>query len=353
MRNFLAPVLCALALVVGACAPASAPQPTATAKPVAAQSPAPAASPVSSPAAATSPAAKGDAPAAPTAAAQPTEAKPAGVSKPTVRVGSTNFSEQVILAELYAQLLEANGYQVERRLNLGTREIVFPALERGDIDMYPEYLATLLAFVTRGETKEADPTTARQQLQEALSPKGIAVLDFAPAVDTNAFVVTTETAAKHNLSKMSDLAPVAEQLVLGGPPECPQRPFCIPGLERVYGITFREFKPLDAGGPLTVAALEGNQIDVALLFSTDAVITQKGFVLLEDDKKLQAADNVAPVVREELLNQAPIDFATLLNGVSSKLTTEELTELNKQVGVDRQEPRDVAAAWLKAKGLVT
>jgi osmoprotectant transport system substrate-binding protein len=151
---------------------------------------------------------------------------------------------------------------------------------------------------------------------------------------------------------MSDLAPVADQLVLGGPPECPQRPFCQPGIEQVYGAKFKDFKPLDPGGPLTVAALEGKQVDVALLFSSDAVIAQKDFVVLEDDKKLQAADNVAPVVRDDLLSQAPADFKTLLNGVSAKLTTEELTGLNKQVGVDRMEPRDVAGAWLKAKGLV-
>ena len=291
-------------------------------------------------------------PAATTVAAQPTAAKAAEGAKPTVTVGSTNFPEQVVLAELYGQVLEASGYRVDRRLNLGNREIVYPALERGDINLYPEYLATLLAFVTKGDTKEADPATAQQKLQEALKPKGISVLDFAPAVDTNAFAVTRETAEKYKLSKMSDLAPVADQLVLGGPPECPQRPFCQPGIEQVYGAKFKDFKPLDPGGPLTVAALEGKQVDVALLFSSDAVIAQKDFVVLEDDKKLQAADNVAPVVRDDLLSQAPADFKTLLNGVSAKLTTEELTGLNKQVGVDRMEPRDVAGAWLKAKGLV-
>jgi len=268
-------------------------------------------------------------------------------------MGSTNFSEQVILAELYGQALEANGYQVERRLNLGNREIVAPALQSGQIDMYPEYLATYLAFVTRGAQRgSGDPAETRRALQEALRPLGIAVLEYAPAADTNGFVVTRATAQRLNLSKMSDLAPIADQLVLGAPPECPERPFCIPGLRETYGINFKDFRPLDVGGPLTVAALEGNQIDVALLTTTDPLITLRNFVLLEDDKRLQSADNVAPVVRDDLLNRAPADCSTTLNAVSARLTTEELTELNKQIGVDRREPRDVAAGWLKDKGIV-
>lgn len=292
--------------------------------------------------------------AAPTAAAgSPAAGGAAGTgAKPTVRVGSTNFTEQVILAELYGQVLEANGYRVERKLNLGSREIVFPALESNQIDLYPEYLATMLAFVTKSDTKEQDPARALGQLNETLRPRGIAVLDFAQAVDTNAFVVTRATADKFQLKTMSDVARVSNQLVLGGPPECPKRVFCLQGLEGTYGWNVKEFKPLDASGPITVAALEGGQVDVALLFSTDAAITQKGFVLLEDDKQLQAADNVAPAVRTDLLQKAPADFRTLVNGVSAKLTTANLTDLNKQVGVDRKEPRDVASAFLKAQGLV-
>jgi len=273
--------------------------------------------------------------------------------KPTVRIGSTNFGEQIMLAELYGQVLEANGYKVERRFNLGQREIVEPALEKGEIDMYPEYLATMTAFVTKDPAKaSSDAAATSKNLQEALKAKGLSVMDYAPAIDANAFAVTKATADKYNLKKLSDLAPIGNQLVLGGPPECPQRPFCKQGLERTYNINFKDFKPLDAGGPQTVAALDGNQIDVALVLSTDPVISTKGFVVLDDDKKLQLADNVAPVVRDDLLSKAPADFKTLINGVSAKVTTQELTELNKQVGVDRKEPKDVAAAWLKAQGLV-
>ncbi len=276
----------------------------------------------------------------------------AGAGKPTVRVGSTNFTEQLILAELYAQALEANGYTVERRLNLGNREIVAPALESGQIDMYPEYLATYLTFVTKDPSKAStDPQASYQNLQEALKAKGLTPLDFASAIDANGFAVTKATADRYRLAKLSDLTPVSDQLVLGGPPECPTRPFCLQGLMDTYGLHFKDFKALDAGGPMTVAALEGNQIDVGMLLTTSAVIQARGFVLLEDDKKLQLADNVVPVVRDELLNRAPADFRTTINNVTSKLTTAELTGLNKQVEIDRMDAKDAAAAWLKAKGI--
>ena len=273
--------------------------------------------------------------------------------KPTITVGSTNFSEQVILAELYAQALEGNGYRIERRLNLGSREAVEPALVSGRIDLYPEYLATLLAFVTGGADRGSpDPAATYGSLRQALEPLGISVLDYAPAVNTNGFVVTRSTAEKYQLSKLSDLAPVAPQLVLGGPPECPLRPFCLTGLRATYGIDFKDFRVLDTGGPLTVAALEGGQVDVALLFSTDPLIRSKQFVLLADDRSLQLADNVAPVVRTDLLNRAPADFQTLLNGVSAKLTTDELTRLNAQVVVEGQQPKSVADAWVRSNGPV-
>jgi osmoprotectant transport system substrate-binding protein len=239
---------------------------------------------------------------------------------------------------------------VERKLNLGSREIVEPALESGQIDMYVEYLATLLRFLKGTPTSEA--AESHRALQEALRPKGIAALEFANAVNTNAFAVTRATAERLGLAKLSDVRPVAGQLVLGGPPECPQRPFCLPGLEERYGITFKDFKPLDVGGPITVAALEGRQIDVGLVFSTDAVIKQKGFVVLEDDKHLQLADNVVPVVREELLRKAPDDFRATVNGITARLSTDDLIELNRQVGIDRRDPNDAARDWLTAKGLL-
>jgi len=274
--------------------------------------------------------------------------------KPTVRVGSTNFSEQVVLAELYSQVLEASGYPIERRFNLGSREIVAPALETGQIDMYPEYMATYVTYLNPGDTTKAstDPVTTYRNLVDTLRGKNMTVLDYAPAVDTNGFVVTKTRSDRDNLKKVSDLTRFNGQLVLGGPPECPQRPFCQVGLQNTYGVQMKEFKPLDVGGPLTVAALEANQIDVAVLFTTDAAIQVKNFVLLEDDKRLQNADNVAPVVRNDLLDRALADFKPLVNGVTNRMTTEELTALNKQVGVDRMDPKDAARDWLRAKQLV-
>ena len=275
-------------------------------------------------------------------------------AKPTVKVGSTNFYEQGILAEAYAQILEANGYTVERKFNLGNREIVEPALESGQIDVVAEYLATLLVFVDKNAKASTDPKETAKLLQTALAAKKLTVLDAAAATDQNGFVVTKETAAKLNLKKLSDVAAVGGQLVLGGPPECPSptRPFCIPGLKATYGITFKDFKPLDAGGPLTVAALDGKQIDVGLLFTSDPTIVAKGFVLLDDDKHLQLSDNIAPVVRDDLLAKDGGTIKKLLNSISAKLSQDELNGMNKLVSVDKKDPKEVAKAWLQKQGLI-
>jgi len=273
--------------------------------------------------------------------------------KPTIVVGSTNFGEQLVVAELYAQVLEAKGYTITRKFNLGSREIVAPALASGQIDMYPEYLASYLTFLTKDQTRaSSDPATTFAHLQEAAKAKGVTVLRYAPAQDQDGFVVTKARADKGELSKISDLAALNGQLVLGGPPECPERPFCLKGLEKTYGLTFKDFKALDTGGPLTVAALKGGQIDVGVLFTSDAVIEAEGFVLLQDDKGLQLSENVVPVVREAIASRAPADFATAIDGLSARLTTAELTGMNKRVGLDKQDPKAVAGAWLKAQGLV-
>jgi osmoprotectant transport system substrate-binding protein len=278
-----------------------------------------------------------------------------GATKPAVQVGSTNFYEQITLGELYAQILEANGYNVTRKFNLGARDIVYPALKSGQIDVLPEYLATLLAFVDK-DGKIAKPTTDKNEtltgLKKALDPEGLTVLDAADATDQNGFVVTKDTATSKALKKLSDLQPVAPTMVLGGPAECPQRPFCLLGLMSVYGLKFKDFKPLDVGGPLTVAALEGKQIDVGLILTSDPSIVAKGFVLLDDDKHLQLADNLAPVVRKDLISKDDGTLTKLLNSVSAKLTQGELNDMNKQVAVDKADSKVVAAAWLKKQGLI-
>jgi osmoprotectant transport system substrate-binding protein len=266
----------------------------------------------------------------------------------------------VILAELYGQVLEGNGYTLDRSnlnggLGLGPREVTAPALASGQIDLMGEYMATYEAFLAGKagvpSKASADPAATMQALQALLTPQNLTVGDFASAIDTNGFVVTKATADKYKLSKMSDLQPVADQLVLGGPPECPQRPFCLQGLMSTYGLNFKDFKPLDSGGPLTVAALESGDIDVGLLFTTDANIAANNYVLLEDDKHLQLADNIAPVIRNQILQAAP-DAKTLLNSVSSKLTTADLTDLGKQVTIDHKDAQAVAKAYLQSKQLI-
>lgn len=279
-------------------------------------------------------------------------AAPTTGAKVSLTIASFNFAESQILAEVYGQALAADGHTVQYKHKLGNREIVFPALEKGDINFVPEYLATSLAFATKATDKVGDPAKALPAFRDALRPKGIAALEFAPAIDTNAFVVTKATAQKHNLKKMSDLTAVAKQLSLGAPPECPQRAFCLQGLKSTYGIEFKEFKALDAGGPLTVAAVESGQVDVGLLFSTDAQIAAKGFVLLEDDKQLQAADNVVPVVRQDVIDKAGAPLTTRVNDISKRITTEKLTALNGKVAIDKKDPAEVAKEFLRAEGLI-
>jgi osmoprotectant transport system substrate-binding protein len=273
---------------------------------------------------------------------------PAAGSKGSLTIGGFNFSESTILAHIYAGALEADGFRVTVRANLGSREVVAPALERGEIDLYPGYAATELEFFNRGAgeaTPDPDATVAR--LRERL-PAGLTALEPSPAVDQNAFAVTRATADRLRLSKLSDLAPVAGQLTLGGPPECPQRPFCALGLEQTYGIRFREFRPLDAGGPLSKDALANGQVDVALIFSSDGAIVARDFVVLDDDRNLQNADNVVPVIRSQA---ATDDAREVLNRVSAALTTEDLTLLNKRADVDKEDPDALAREWLRDHGL--
>src|SRR5260370_32869339 len=172
----------------------------------------------------------------------------------------------------------------------------------------------------------------------------ISVIYIAAATEQNGIVVTKDSQSKYNLKKHSDIASGSGQgqLVLGGPAECPSRPFCKVGLEGTYGIKFKDFKPLDAGGPLTVAALDGKQIDIGLLFTSDPTIVAKSFVLLEDDKHLQLSDNIAPVVRDDLLAKDDGTIKRLLNSISAKLTQDELNGMNKLVAVDKKDPTDVA-----------
>jgi osmoprotectant transport system substrate-binding protein len=271
-------------------------------------------------------------------------------SKGDVAVGvSGSFAENQIVAEMYAQVLENAGYNVDRQLSLQRREISQPAIESGEIDLKPEYLGTLLSFLDPQASPTSDPEGNVAPLAALLDAKGLALLDFSPANDTNAFVVTKATADQHKLQRVSDLAPVASQLTLGGPPECESRPFCIPGLRDTYGVTFGTVEKIGACDAATANALDAGKIDVALLCSTQSIIASKGWVVLEDDKKLQKADNIVPVIRKDVLND---EIAELLNGVSAKLNTQNITELNAKVELEQDDPEAVAREFLEEQDLV-
>jgi osmoprotectant transport system substrate-binding protein len=267
----------------------------------------------------------------------------------SVTVGSTNFPEQLILAHMYAAVLEKAGVNVQTRLNLGNREVVFPALEKGEIDLLPEYNGSVLTFLDESATQ-----VTAEEVNTALTPlldaKGLVALDQSPAEDKDGFAVTKETAERYGLAKVSDLKGKASQLVIGGPPELETRPAGIPGLKKVYGIEdFKEFKALDAGGPLTISALNKGDIDVGRVFTSQGVIAESGWVVLEEDKPLQPAQNIVPIGRKDAMTD---QVKQALNALSPKITTEELTKLNKQVDVDKKDPEQVATEWLTQQGLI-
>ncbi len=265
-------------------------------------------------------------------------------------VGSTNFDEQELVAEMYALSLEDAGFSVERRYQLGSREVVLPALTSGEIDVYPEYVGTALEFLNGGAGEATGDTAATTELlRAAFAEQGVDVLEPSEAQDKNGLVVRAETAEELDLSTVSDLAAVAGELTLGGPPECPERPLCIPGYADVYGVTFGDFRALDAGGPVTIEALDSGEIDVALLFTTDGVIAANDWVLLEDDMDLQPAENITPVIRAEASSPEAV---AALDAVSAVLTTENVTEMIRQLRVDLADPSEVAEAFLTEQGVI-
>jgi osmoprotectant transport system substrate-binding protein len=277
-----------------------------------------------------------------------TSSSPSSTPKPSITVGSVTFSESQIVAEMFAQVLEKAGYKVSRQLTLGNRQILQPAMP-SSIQVAPEYVGSLLAYL-KG-TKSSDPVSETAQDNALLAPKGLTVLDPSAANDTNAFVVTKATATKYSLSKMSDLKPVASKLTLGGPPECATNPVCLPGLKSVYGITGLKFQPIGACDSATANALDAGGVDIAELCSTQSIIAKKGWVVLEDDKKLQPADNIAAEVSTALLVAQP-DVKTLLSSVLSKLTTANIVPLNAAVDIDHKDAVTVAKDFLTSNGLL-
>lgn len=270
---------------------------------------------------------------------------PTSTSKGSITIAGFKFSEGSVLAELYGLALQHAGYNVTFKLNLGSREVVAPAIKSGQIDLYIGYSATDLEYYNGGIGEASgDVTATTAKLNVRLQPLNLAALTPSAAVDQNAFAMTKANATKYNASKLSDLAAIGNQLVLGAGPECPTRPFCQPGLEKTYGIHFKDFKALDTDGPLTRAALKNGSIQVGLVFSSDADLNSLGLVVLQDDKHLENADNVVPIIRTAV---ATDDVKAVLNKISANLTTDELVTLNGQVELLHQDADAVATAFLQ------
>ena len=276
----------------------------------------------------------------------PASQSTAKASSGTVVVGSGNFPENVLLGEIYAQAMQGKGVKVEKKLNIGTREVYFRALKNGELSMLPEYNGALLTYLDpKADASTKDETNT--QLKAKL-PKGIVALDSAEAEDKDSVVVTKETAQKDKLATLADLKPVAGKMVFGGPPEFKTRKQGIVGLKSEYGLNFKSFKSLDTAGPITVSALSKGQIQAANLFTTDPAVLTKGFVVLKDPKNLFGAQNVTPVVNDKAV---PANAKQTMNQVSAKLTTDELVSMMKQINVDKDDPADVAKEWLKKESL--
>ncbi|MFE9093490.1 ABC transporter substrate-binding protein [Streptomyces sp. NPDC007264] len=268
----------------------------------------------------------------------------------TVVVGSNNFAESILIADIYGEALKAKGVKVDYKPNIGSRETTYGLLKNGAITVLPEYNGALLAYLDPKATpKTVAATTAA--IDAKLDAK-LTLLEPAPAQDKDSVTVNAATAKKYNLtdkSSIADLKDAAKDLVIGGSPEFQTRQQGLVGLKSVYGVEFKSFKALDAGGPLTQAALKKDTVQAADIFTTDPTISKEKFVVLQDPQNLFGFENVQPLVYKSGLPQKGVDA---LNAVSVKLDTVTLLDLDAQVQLENKDPLDVAKAWLKSAGLV-
>jgi osmoprotectant transport system substrate-binding protein len=268
-----------------------------------------------------------------------------GSSTTTITVGSANFAEDEILAYIYAGALTHAGFKATVK-ELTTRTVIIPALKAGQLDIEPDYAASLLAYLHGTPSSDIGVTTSR--LYAKLRGTDLGALPAADAVDTNGFAVTRKTAQRYHLSTLSSLKPYAHNFTLGAAPECSTYYYCLPGLKRVYGLHFKSVLSLDAGGPITRNALVSGHIQVGELFTTDPTINQLGLVLLQDDKHLQASDDVIPIVKKSVLSTKLI---TAIDAVQHRLTTSVLRQLNGGVVLQHATPQQVASGFLSAIGM--
>jgi osmoprotectant transport system substrate-binding protein len=272
---------------------------------------------------------------------EPAPAQPAT----TIRFASYDFPENQILAEVYAEAVRRAGLPVSVQHGVGTREVVSPALQQGVVDVVVEYLGTALSFLRPGAPDlSREPAEMHAVLSRTLGGSGVVVLEAAEAEDQNGFAVTEAFADDSGATRLSDLIPLAPQLTFGGPPECPDRPYCLQGLQKVYGLDFAEVLTMPSRAA-TVEALVSGQIDVGLLETTDARLSTAPVTLLLDDRALQPPENVVPLVRRAVIDRWGQEFEDALNEVSARLTTADLVELNRSVEIDGLTPEEAAARW--------
>jgi osmoprotectant transport system substrate-binding protein len=268
-----------------------------------------------------------------------------GSSGSQVIVGSADFTESQLIASIYSQALQANGLSVKEQFNIGSREVYIAALKDGSIDLVPEYTGALLSYLDPKSTA-ATPQAVQSELSTKLPP-GTSMLTPSGAEDKDVVAVTQATADKYKLKTVSDLKPVAGELVLGGPPEWKTRTQGVVGLRDVYGLNFKDFVSLDAGGTLTMTALTNGQIQAGDLFSTDPGLHTNHLVALEDDKNLFAAENVVPLIKSAKQNDT---ITKTLNDVSAKLTTDDLISMNAEAAKGTN-LSDIAKKWLADAGI--
>ncbi|MCF4121893.1 ABC transporter substrate-binding protein [Antribacter sp. KLBMP9083] len=280
------------------------------------------------------------------AAGDPLSADAAGGSGSGVVIGSADFSESQLIATIYSLALQDAGVEVEEKFNIGSREVYIAAVQDGSIDLVPDYAGALLKYLDTESTATSTEDVIAE-LGEVL-PDDLAMLEASAAQDKDVLAVTRETAEKYGLETISDLQPVAGEISLGAPPEWKTRVNGVLGLEDVYGLTFKEFVSLDAGGPLTLAALTSGQVQAADVFSTDPAIAENDLVSLEDDKFLFAAENVVPIVRSDKVSDT---ITEALNEVSGALTTEDLIAMNGRAATG-ESLEDIASDWLTEAGLL-
>jgi osmoprotectant transport system substrate-binding protein len=283
-----------------------------------------------------------------TASTSSSTASGPGAGKPAVTIGDKNFAEENILGALYAQALEAKGYKINLKDNVGSSEIIYKAIQSGQIDMYPEYTGTLLSAIAEQTKAPSSAANAYQEAKTFVEKHGLTLLDYTPFYDSDALAALPSYASKHNISSVADLKPLGKSVILGAAPEFATRFEGLLGLEKEYGVK-PTFKPISI--ELSYKALESGQVDVQDVFTTDGQLLGGKFKVLADPKHVFGFQNVAPVVKQSVLSAEGPAFAETLNKVSALLTTQAIQQMNKAVSIDKQSASSVAKQFLSANGL--